>query len=436
MFLQIPHYMAMRDSVLTTYAPLVEADALVKKKFVEPIDSNDLVDGALHGLMLTLDRYSGYIPPNELAAYSARKTGLYGGVGLELGERHGSITVIAPLTNGPADRAGILPGDCIASIKGEDATDMSVMQAMNLLLGEPGTKVTIEVHRERREEALRFELTRELVSKETVRGFTRQKNGDWNYLIERNPPIGYIRISSFSPHTMADFDRSLSEILHRNAKILILDFRFNPGGLMHQALEMIDRFVTTGPILATVTRTQAITQYSASQADTLDDLDLVVLINGYSASSAEIVSGSLQAHNRAIIIGERSFGKGSVQHLLPLTKHKAALKLTVAHYQLPNGRIIHRDAHAKSNEPWGIIPDIEVPLGPEEERILRLAWSQIDRRFSKKIPPEIQTHHNQSPENRATVPLDTQLKRALFEAKLLLTAREDRPSHSRVAKRR
>jgi carboxyl-terminal processing protease len=192
-------------------------------------------------------------------------------------------------------------------------------------------------------------------------------------LLDQERRIGYVRVSAFHTNTMHEFNAALRALRTKRARGLILDLRFDPGGLMHQAVGMVDRFVDEGMILSTVTRRRAVQEYYATGPGSMTEIELAVLINASSASSAEIVAGSLQDHGRATLVGTRSFGKGSVQHLLHLTGQEAAVKVTVAYYRLPKGRTIHRSESSRQEDPWGIIPDVHVELSTEEEAAI-VAW--------------------------------------------------------------
>jgi len=401
MFLQIPPMVARQDSVLTTYQALVEVDALAKQKYVESIDDERLVEGAIRGMMLRLDPYSGYIPPKELPAFERRNHGEFSGVGVEIGLQGGRITVIAPIEGSSAAAAGVLAGDILLSIDGNSLEDRSVFDVEEMLIGAPGSRVRMDVLRAGHESRMTLQVIREPVTLKSVRGFRRLTSGAWDYLIDRERRIGYVRVSCFRDNTMHDFNVALDELHSGGIAALILDLRFNPGGVMPQAIEMVDRFVDDGLLLSTVTRTRAVESYHATPDTQADDVPLVVLINGSSASAAEIVAGSLQARSRALIIGERSFGKGSLQHLIPLQSHKSAIKLTVAHYRLPDGRIIHRTENNAHSDAWGILPDVEVDLKDEDILAVQSARQALDAGDPKVTE----------------VPLDRQLEAALFAAR-------------------
>lgn len=378
MFLQLPPMAAKQDAVVHTYSALVEVDALAKQQYVEPILDDRLVDGAIRGMMLKLDPYSGYISPEELPAFERRSRGDFSSVGIELGARGGQLVVIAPVEGSPAARADVRAGDVLLSVDRKTLEGRSVFDVEEMLAGTAGTRVMLEL-RHADEAATTLTLTRGPVHLKTVRGFRRDGHpGRWDFIIDRAAGVGYIRVSNFRENTLADFDAALRETLDAGAKSLVLDLRFNPGGLMQQGIAMADCFLESGLIVSTVTRLRAIEEYNATPEGTVENIRLVILVNGGSASSSEIVAGALQARGRATIVGQRSFGKGSVQHLIHLQGHQAAVKLTVAYYRLPDGRIIHRtDANAHSDV-WGVTPDVVVALDDTENQAIRASRSALD----------------------------------------------------------
>ncbi len=414
MFLRLPQMAARQDSVVNTYSALVEVDALARQRYVEVLDGDRLVEGAIRGMMLQLDPYSGYIAPRELAAFERRSHGGYVGVGIAVGMRDGTPSVIAPIENSPAARSGIKPGDLILSIDGEDMTSRSVFDIEELLVGKPNTVVRMRVLHRGDQAPRNVAMRREPVHVVSVRGFGRYRDGRSAYLVDADARIAYLRVSNFHDGTAPEFNRALENLLAEGIRGLVIDLRFNPGGTMLGAVAMIDRFVEDGLILSTVTRRRAVAEYRATRPGTITDLPLVVLINGSSASSAEIVSGSLQARGRATIIGTRSFGKGSVQHLIHLTQHAAAVKLTTAYYRLPDGRFIHRTKKNVSTKAWGVIPDIIVELTPTEQSELRRVRHEVDSSFLTIDDSGTQASPGASAADDAKwLPLDHQLARAI-----------------------
>ena len=244
---------AEQDSIYRTYAPLVEVDALVRQKFVESIEDDGLVDGAIRGMMLKLDPYSGYIAPDELPAYRRRAAGKYIGIGVSLGVRDGQLTVIAPIEQSPAVEAGIRAGDVVLAINGLSTDGMGVADADRLLAGAPGSTVELTVRHAPGGETETLRSTRAPVSMHSVKGYRRVASGTWDYLIDPDVGIAYVRVSNFHENTISEFDRALGDIRSLGVAGLVLDLRFNPGGALAASVEMVDRFVTSGVIVSTVT---------------------------------------------------------------------------------------------------------------------------------------------------------------------------------------
>lgn len=415
MFLKLPPMVARQDALHTTYRTLVEVDALAKKSYVEPIEAKQLVEGALRGMMLKLDPYSGYIPADRLDTLKRHSAGELAGVGIEIGLRHGVPVVIAPLEGSPAALAGVLPGDRILSIDGQSTDDLSVFEIDGLLNGRPGGSAHITVERPGSAASMEFEIESAPVALHSVRGFARASDGHWNYIADPAGRIAYIRISTFLKNTPAEFDAALSGVLDMDARGLILDLRFNPGGLTDAGVAIVDRFVSAGSIISTVSRLQVVTDFPASPDTAAPRIPLVVLVNGASASSAEIVAGALQDHLRAKIVGTRTFGKGSVQHLIELQTMPAAIKLTVAHYRLPGGRIIHRTNSNIDTNDWGIIPDEVVTLTEEEQHAIRDARHEVDLAHLNFLSSKTVAGQSSPGGEHATpaVLIDRQLERAL-----------------------
>ena len=378
MFVKLPQLAARQDSVWRTFSPLVEVDALVKQQYVEQIRDPRLVEGALRGMLLELDPYSRYLSPDELASYTRLSQGDYAGVGVVLGMRDGQLTVIAPVEGSPAAQAGIAPGDVLVEVHKRSTKGLSVPEVEDLLLGPAGSTVSLAVLSPPAREPLHLTITRQDVTLRTVRGFRRHADGSWDYLIDPDRRIGYVRVSNFRASTGREFGAALRRVHRQGVTGLILDLRFNPGGLLEQGVAVADHFIAKGQIVSTVTRRRAVREFDATGAGTWSNVDLVVLVNGSSASASEIVSGALQDHRRATIIGTRTFGKGSVQHLIPLADDRAAVKLTVAYYRLPGGRFIHRANYHTEDHDWGIRPDFELELSREETSALRAARRALD----------------------------------------------------------
>jgi carboxyl-terminal processing protease len=320
--------------------------SVVQNSYVEEVSSDNLIKGAITGMIHTLDPHSSYLTPEMLKQVEVETKGTFGGLGIEIGMKDGFLTVIAPIEDTPAARAGLQAGDRIVRIENESTKNMNVMDAVKRLRGEPGTKVTIAVVRESSTDAKVYTITRDIIKVKSVRS---------KYL---GDGIGYIRLAQFQQDSHAEVERAIQGFLKEKdgLKGLVLDLRNNPGGLLDQAVKIADEFIDSGLIVYTDGRVEAQkTKYAAHKDGTYTGFPIVVLVNAGSASASEIVAGALQDHGRAIILGQRTFGKASVQTILPLDDG-SALRLTTARYYTPNGRSIQ----AK-----GIEPDILVTDGRE-----------------------------------------------------------------------
>ncbi|MEE9293374.1 MAG: S41 family peptidase [Phycisphaerae bacterium] len=403
LFYLLTPMVAEQDSVYRTFAPLVEVDAIVKRNFVFPLQGRRLVDGAIRGLMLDLDPYSGYIAPEQMRAFERRHTGEYIGIGVELGLRIGDVVVIAPLEQGPAIEAGVRPGDIVLAVEGRSVQDLSIPDVEGLLAGEPATIVELKLRRADGEVYVRA-IKRTPIKRQTVKGIRRHPDGAWDFCLDAERHVGYIRISHFDEGTSDDFDAALRDVTRRGGTSLVIDLRFNPGGVFPEAVAMVDRFIDSGIIVTTVRRRQAIDTYHAARRNVDTDMQLAVLLNGGSASASEIFAGALQDHGRAIVIGERSFGKGSVQDFIRLAGGEAGIKLTVAHYQLPRGRIIHKTPQNVESDEWGVVPDVAVPVQQSVYDAIRRRWAHADRSAMPGVAAD---------DTETTSLIDPQLKAAI-----------------------
>ena len=324
---------------------------LIQKDHVEEAKSRDLIYGAIKGMLETLDAHSAFMPPETYKEMQAETKGRFEGLGIEITVRDGILTVVSPIEDTPAFRAGVVSGDQILKIEGELTKNLTLMDAVKKLRGPKGSQVTITIMREGLTKPKEFTLVRDVIPVRSVR----------HELLEKH--YGYIRISQFQERTDSDFEKAMKALEEEGKgtlRGLILDLRNDPGGLLDQAVKISDRFIESGLIVSVEGRKedQKMKFYAQSQG-TLPPYPLVVLINSGSASGSEIVAGAIQDHRRGILLGTQTFGKGSVQTIFPL-KDGSALRLTTARYYTPSGRSIQ----AK-----GITPDIVVKLiRPEEEK--------------------------------------------------------------------
>ena len=369
--------------------------ALIERNYVEKVELKDLIYGAIDGMLATLDPHSAFMPPQEYEERKEDTRRAFGGLGIEVTIRDGILTVVSPIDDTPAFRAGIEAGDQILWIEERSTKSLDIMEAVRLMRGEPGTSVTITVLRESFEKPRTFELTREVIKVASVKSRTLA------------PGIGYIRLMQFQENSAAEVAAGLTSLREANAGVLqglILDLRNNPGGLLDQAIQTSDLFLREGLIVYTEGRdAESRVSSSATAEGTEPDYPMVVLINAGSASASEIVAGALRDHERALLLGERSFGKGSVQTLMPLGDN-SGLSLTTARYFTPDGVSIQ----AK-----GIVPDIVVP---QADVVARDGGHFREQDLSNHIlngngnqPPGVARDAEPSPEERK----DYQLMRAL-----------------------
>jgi carboxyl-terminal processing protease len=376
----------------------------------------ELTDGA----MSRLDDFSSVIWPEDLSQFSRSTKGNFTGVGIQITRRDGELVVVTPLPNTPAYQAGIRAGDVIATVDGEDASQWSLNRAVNEITGPEGSEVTLGIDREGKKELLKFDIKRAEIEIESVRGWRHTPDGDWDYWIDESAGIGYVRLSQFIPQTAGDLDKAVNK-LQQSGQIngLILDLRYNPGGLLSSAVDVADRFLKDGAIVSTVDgQGNRNTKSSAKQRDTYSRFPVVVLVNDASASASEIVSGALQDHGRALVIGQRTFGKGSVQDLYPLVRRQAYLKLTTQYYALPDGKIIHRQP---GDQTWGIEPDLTVPMTNEQRTDAMEMRQKADVLRQKNAKPKPETERVEASQ-LLVEGVDPQLDSALLYLKTRLVA--------------
>jgi carboxyl-terminal processing protease len=321
----------------------------INKQYVDEIDQSEGMDSAINGLLQSLDPYSSYMSPEIFQEMQTETSGEFGGLGIEVSMEAGVVKVITPIDDTPASKAGIKAGDYIVKIDNVQVQGKSLSEAVDLMRGLVGTEIELTVRRRGEKKALSFKITREIIEIQSVK----------SDLLENN--IGYIRLTSFNDNSSDQIKEKIKKLKeNENLKAFILDLRNNPGGLLTQAIKISDFFLDNGEIVSTKSRKKSENRkWFARKGDITDGKTLVVLINYGSASASEIVAGALKDHKRAILIGENSYGKGSVQSIIPL-KNKGAIRLTVAKYYLPSG---------KSISEVGVRPDIEVNEEGDDFRI-------------------------------------------------------------------
>lgn len=319
--------------------------AIVQKNYVEQVETEDLVEGAINGMLGALDPHSAYLTPDSYKELQVDTEGSFGGLGIEITIRDSVLTVVSPIEDTPAYRAGVLSGDQIVKINGELTKDMSLIGAVKKMRGKKGTEITISVRREDVPRLIDVSIIREVIKIQSVKSKTLEKS------------YAYVRVTQFQDRTSNDLDNALKKLSKENGKLegVVLDLRNNPGGLLSQAVKVSDLFLDTGMIVYTKGRLESQKQKYFAHPGGYTDVPLVVLVNSGSASASEIVAGAVQDHGRAVVLGTKTFGKGSVQTILPVDGG-AALRLTTAMYFTPNGRSI---------QVTGIAPDIELENLPD-----------------------------------------------------------------------
>jgi carboxyl-terminal processing protease len=345
-----------------------------------------LVSEFADGAFAELDPFTSAIWPSDLAEFTKQTAGEFSGVGIQIqSDPDGSLKVVSPLEDSPAYKAGIKPDDVITHINGKRAKGITLTQAVNTITGPPGTTVNLTI-RSTDGTSKDYTIKRETIKVASIKGYHHHPGG-WDYLIDPDNKIAYVRLTNFTKTTGDELDKAAEELKAAGAKGVILDLRYNPGGLLTAATEVSDKFLKEGVIVSThADRETPNAPTVATAKDDHDEIDspMVVLVNQYSASASEIVSGCLKDHHRALVVGERTFGKGSVQMLFPLENRKAYLKLTTSHYYLPSGRCLHREENSTE---WGVDPDVKVEMTPEQMRLAIDARQELDIIRDANSPP-------------------------------------------------
>ena len=335
----------------------------INKEYVDEVDQSKSMDSAINGLLQSLDPYSAYMSPESFDSMQTETSGEFGGLGIEVGMEAGVIKVISPIDDTPASRAGLKAGDYIVKINDEQVQGKSIMDAVDLMRGPVGSSIEITVRRKTEKKALIFNITREIIEVQSVKF----------ELLDNN--VGYIRLTSFNENSSQQVKKEIKKFnKNKNLKGFILDLRNNPGGLLSQAIKISDFFLENGEIVSTKGRKISENRkWFAKKGDLTNGKTLIILINYGSASASEIVAGALKDHKRAIIIGENSYGKGSVQSIIPL-KNRGAIRLTIAKYYLPSGKSISK---------IGVTPDIEIAENSDRFKINTETDNQLN--FALKL---------------------------------------------------
>ena len=363
-------------SRLEALAKFTKVISIVEQYNVDEVTIEELMDKALEGMLTNLDAHSNFLTQKDYKKLKVQTEGEFGGLGITVGIKDGALTVIAPIEGTPADKAGLESGDIILKINDESTLSMTIDEAVSLMRGKVGDPIDITIVREGANKPLPIHIVRGVITIQSV--YTKTIGDD----------IQYIRVTSFDKKVVSDVSKAIKKAKAKT-KGIILDLRNNPGGLLDEAVGLVDIFVNKGKIVSQKGRKDADKQqYTAKSSTTLTDVPLVVLVNGGSASASEIVSGALQDHKRGVVVGQNTFGKGSVQVVLPVTDTEA-IKLTIARYYLPSGRTI---------QAVGVKPDIEVLPGEVKTRKNEFALKEAD--LKKHLKKELKKANGQKEDDK------------------------------------
>lgn len=377
------------------------------------VQENVLVNEFADGAFATLDPFSAMIWPFDMDEFRTSTQGEFSGVGIQIQDGDSYIKVISPLEDSPALKAGIRAGDVITAINGKSAKGITTLQAKRQIVGATGTSVVLTI-KSPDDTVKDYTLVRSTIRVASIKGWMHLPGGGWDYMLDDQEKIGYVRLTNFTKESSRELDSAIDILQDKGARAIILDLRSNPGGLLTAATEVADKFLTEGKIVSTQSLRDRMPDSAPVTARATDDdvkLPMVVMVNQYSASASEIVSGALRDLKRATIIGERTFGKGSVQMLFPLDNQQALLKLTTSHYYLPGGTCIHREENAAN---WGVDPDLKVEITPEQMRKV------IDARTELDILRDHEDKNDQVRDSKQLLDADLQLSAALFVLRLQL----------------
>ncbi|MBP9493213.1 MAG: S41 family peptidase [Sulfurospirillum sp.] len=384
-------------SRLASLAKYTRVLATIEKYYVDDIKIEDIVKKSIEGLLTNLDAHSAYLDEKHFKDLKIQTEGEFGGLGITVGQRDGALTVIAPMEGTPADKAGVKASDIILKINKQSTLNMTIDEAVNLMRGKPGTGIELTLVREGESKPLVISIVRDIIKIESV----------YSRLIE-NENMLYVRVVSFDKNIVGDVKEAIQK--NKGVKGIVLDLRNNPGGLLNQAVELVDLFVDEGIIVSQKGRVESDNaEYKATKAGTLTKIPLVVLVNGGSASASEIVSGALQDHKRAIIIGEKTFGKGSVQAVLPVVDNEA-IRLTIARYYLPSGRTIQAE---------GVTPDLMVYPGEVPHKNNEQSLKEKD--LKKHLEGELKKAEDTKPETKDKDKNKTKTKEPLKSEKEVIS---------------
>ena len=383
------------------------ADALdqVERNYVKEVDRRELMEGAIKGMLAKLDPHSSYIGPSDLEKFKSSVENEFGGIGITVSTESGELVVTTPLYGTPAYRAGIRGGDKITEIDGQPTKGITMDEAIQRIKGKLGTDVKLSVLHLADGSTDSKDVTRELIRIDSVIGDHRKTDDTWNFFLDEQKKIGYIRITTFSRHTVDEIRSALQQLSASGVKGLVLDLRWNPGGLLTAAIEISDFFVAEGRIVSTSGRSAAERKWEAKKEGTFEGFPIAVLVNHSSASASEILAACLQDHKIGVVIGERTWGKGSVQNIIELDDGKSAMKLTTAGYKRPSGQNIHREEGAKETDQWGVKPNDGFEL--------KLTDAEVEEYFADRKARDVIAAKPKEPAAETARKLDKQVQKAV-----------------------
>lgn len=417
----IPEVLAKRGGAYSFVDPLVDIRKELLDHYIETPDDTALKRGAIEGMLETLnDPYTAYFPPEQLANFEKQTRGTFSGIGAEISKEGRFITIVSPLEDSPAFKAGLTAGDIILEVEGESIAGVSTQEAVDRITGPQGTPVKLKIRKPDGEEKV-VSIVRDRIRIDTVKGLHRDNKGHWNYMLDPDQGVGYIRMTQFSAPTHEALADAIEELQEAGLEALILDLRYNPGGLLDSAVRIADMFLDGGTIVSTRGRGGAEQKvWDAGKKGTLEAFPMVVLINEGSASASEILAGALKYNDRAIVLGTRSVGKGSVQQIVHLPGGDGGLKLTTSLYYMPNGQNIHRKPGA---ERWGVDPTngYYVALSPTEQE------DMLEARRENGVAESVTNGEAVSPEWIEQKMADPQLAAALTTVRAKLSSGRWKP---------
>ena len=406
---------ASEDEYYELMKVFVDTFEQIDRNYVTQVDRRDLVEAAMRGMLLKLDPYSSYIDDKEYKSFNEHVDQEFGGIGIQVTyDLHTrQLKVMTPLPGTPAYKAGVRPGDKILEIDDKPTAEFKegseMDSAIHLMRGKPGTIVKVKIQHMSTDVPETVEITRATIKTQTVQGDHFDANGQWSYMLDDKEKIAYVRLTSFGRNSSEEMHDVLAKLQKDGMKALVLDLRFNPGGLLTAATAIADDFITSGVIVSTKGRNTEENVVRAIRAGTFSGFPMIVLVNRFSASASEIVSACLQDHKRAIVVGERTWGKGSVQNVIELEGGKSALKLTTATYHRPSGKNIHRFPKATEKDEWGVMPD--------EGFNLRMTDKEIDGLYKSRLEREVMRADGSVPKSDF---VDKQLDAGLVEIRKML----------------